>query len=114
MIPFLRALSNESVLLAGFISSILVATNVPDSVQEVIMAAVPFILAILVRMVVTSPESLLQATTKAATQTASDIVTAGPLGQITEDGLRASGDAVTSVIQEVGGLVPTLLGVRKK
>lgn len=110
MNALLTSLAGESVLLLGLVSAVLAALGVSDAWQKVAAAAVPLVLALLVRQVVVKPATVAAVAEQAAVRTAEQLTdaTVGKAGEVT----GAAGNVVTGVVNEViggvGGLVPKL------
>lgn len=110
------ALAGESVLLLGLTATILVALNVPSKWQDVVQAAVPLILALAVRQVVSSPATVAAVAVESAVDTARELhhEAAGQVGEVTQEGLAVAGNAAGNVLKRVGGLVSALVPSDKK
>lgn len=104
------SLAEESVLLLGLISAICAAVGVPDIWTKVAVAAVPLVLAVLVRQVTTSPKKVAEVATQAALQTAENLTTktVGAAGEVSDTGLNVATGVVQNVLSTVGGLVGSL------
>jgi hypothetical protein len=106
----IRALSGESVLLLALVSAVCIAVDLPEVWVGVVLAAVPLVLALLVRQVVASPATVVKAVTDAATGAVKQVTqeTAGAVGEVTEGASGVVTGVVEDVVGQVGGLVPAL------
>lgn len=110
MNSLLTSLSSESVLLLGLVSALCAAFGVDEKWQQVALAIIPFLLAIGVRQVTTSPKSLARVATSAAVETATQLGTTGvgAVGTLTEGGTETAVNAVSDVLDNVGGIAGSL------
>lgn len=108
----LTAIANESVALGALVSAICVAIDLPEKWMNVVLAAVPLILGILVRQVTSSPQTVAHAVLESAERTATELgtTTVGAVGTLTERGEAVVSDTAQSVTKGLGGLVGGLAG----
>lgn len=106
----LTSLSSESVLLLGLVSALCAAFGVDERWQQVALAIIPFLLAIGVRQVTTSPETLAKVATQAAVETATQLGSTGvgAVGTLTDKGTDIATTAVSDVLDTVGGVAGSL------
>ena len=107
-----RALADESVLVLALVSAVAVALDLPEQWQNVVAAAVPLVLALLVRSITTKPSSVAEAVETAAMRTATILThdTVGVAGSVSDRGGKIVGGVIDSTLDKVGGLVPSLTG----
>lgn len=107
MKSLLTGLAGESVLLLGLASAVCAALGAPEVWTKVVLAAVPLVLALAVRQVVSSPATVAAAVTDAATKTAEQLTTTtvGAVGAVTAAGEGVVTGVVGEVLNSVGGLV---------
>ena len=110
MNSLLTSLSSQSVLLLGLVSALSIALGVDEKWQQVLLAAVPLILALGVRQVTTSPKTLAKVATQAAVETATQLGTTGvgAVGTLTDKGVDTATTAVSDVLDTVGGVAGSL------
>ena len=104
MRALLRGLANESVLLGALVSAVCVALDLPEKWMNVALAAVPLLLAVLVRAVVSSPATVAQVAVDAVAGVVP--ATVGAVGQVTQAGAQVA----ETVVESVGGLAGALAG----
>lgn len=112
MSGILSSLADESVLLLGLVTAVMGAIGAGETTTKVVLAAVPLILALLVRRTVSSPSTVLNVAQQAACQTAANLTdkTVGGAGEVTDAATNIVGGVVGSVVKSIGGLVPRLTG----
>jgi hypothetical protein len=98
----LRALADESVLVLGLVAALVSAAGASEAWTKVATAAVPLVLAVLVRQVTSAPSTVVEV----ARQTAESLSgsSAGTVGTVTAKGE----DVINDVVSGVGGLVGRL------
>lgn len=108
MNKILLALADESVLLMALVTAVLGAVGAGEKSTKVVLAAVPLILAVIVRSVTTKPSTL----TEVAVSTARSLDgrSSGATGTVTTKGE----DAINTVVSEVGGLAGKLAPAAKE
>lgn len=107
----LTALASESVLLLGLVSALCAAVGVPDTWQKVVVAAVPLILAVLVRQTTSSAKTVARVVEQAALETATQLGTTGvgSVGTLTDKGQEVACVAATGVGNTITGLAGSLI-----
>lgn len=102
----LRSLANESVLVLGLVSAVLAAAGAGEAVTAIALAAVPLVLAVLVREVTTSPATVVEVARRTAESLSGP--SAGAVGTVTGKGQQVINDVVSGVGGLVGKLAPKL------
>lgn len=110
MNSLLTILSSESVLLLGLVSALCAAFGVDEKWQQVALAVIPLVLAIGVRQVTASPKTLAKVATDSALETATQLGTSGvgAVGTLTDKGTDIAVNAVSDVLDTVGGVAGSL------
>lgn len=110
------ALSNESVLLLGLVATVLTAMNVEKEWADVVQAAVPLVLAMVVRQVTSSPATVAEVAERAAVGTARALTEPiiGAAGLVTEEGQKLAETVARDVVKNVGGLVGVITEPEEK
>jgi hypothetical protein len=109
----LASLAEESVLLLGLIAAACTALGVGEAVKGVALAAVPLLLAVLVRSITSSPSTVAGIAIEAAVKTAEQLSegTVGAAGQLTGDAGNLVAAVAADVLSTVGGLASVVAPV---
>lgn len=106
----INKLTNETQLIFTLITALGAALTIDEAWIKVLTAVAALLLGLLVRQTVSSPATVVDAVTQAATDTARDLSTktVGAVGSVGTGATTVIKDVVTDVIDNVGGLVPRL------
>src|ERR1700741_4329300 len=112
MTRLLRPLANEAPLVYALAAAVGAALGLEERWQKVLAAALALLFGLVVRSVTTSPATLADAVTSAATATASQLTdqTVGAAGEMSAAGSNVVVGVVKQVTDAVGGLAGKLAG----
>lgn len=109
----LTSLAEESVLLLGLAAAVCTALGIGEAVKGVVLAAVPLLLAVVVRTIVSSPSTVASVAIEAAVKTAEQLTekTVGAAGELTGAAGNVAAGVAADVLSTVGGLVAAVAPV---
>jgi hypothetical protein len=108
----IKALADESQLVFTLLTVVGAALAIPDVWVKVGVAVAALVIGLLVHQTVSSPSTVANAVQNAALQTAAGLTakTVGAAGEITDAASNVTTGVVSSVLNDVGGLVSKLTG----